>query len=70
MTTNIAGLTSTEHMPYGYRRWNGVVWAERQIDEYNRHLDRIQVRAQAGYDVTALVDGLYNLANSFDNLDR
>ena len=70
MTTSTAGLTSTEHMPYGYRRWNGVVWADCQINEYNHQLDRIQVRAQAGYDVTALVDGLYNLADSFDNLDR
>lgn len=65
-TQTIPGLTSTDPMPYGYRRWNGAVWADIQVDSYNRELARIAQRHADGYDVTALVNGLYNLANGFD----
>jgi len=60
------GLTGTDPMPYGYRRWNGSVWADIQVDRYNAELRRIEKRHAAGYDVTHLVDGLYNLATQFD----
>ena len=53
-------------MPYGYRRWNGAVWADIQVDAYNSELSRILSRHDAGGTPTALVDGLYNLAHSFD----
>lgn len=61
------GLMGVEPMPYGYRRWNGGVWADGQVDAYNRELARIVQRHRAGYDVTALVNGLYNLASGFDH---
>lgn len=61
-----AGLTGFEPMPYGYRRWNGSVWAPIQVDAYNRALSRIESRHNAGMSTEALVNGLYNLARSFD----
>jgi hypothetical protein len=60
------GLTGTDPMPYGYRRWNGSVWADIQVDSYNAELSRIVARHAQGMPVTALVDGLYNLASQFD----
>lgn len=60
------GLTGTEPMPYGYRRWNGTVWPDIQVDAYNRELDRITTRHEAGMSTEALVNGLYNLAHTFD----
>lgn len=65
----IPGLTGgIDPMPYNYRRWNGSIWADCQVDAYNRELARTVSRHSAGYDVTALVNGLYNLANGFDNV--
>lgn len=61
-----AGLTGLTPMPYGYRRWNGAIWPDIQVDRYNAELERIAVRHRAGYDTTALVNGLYNLASQFD----
>ena len=61
-----AGLTGFEPMPYGYVRWNGGVWVDSWVDRYNRELERAESRFVAGMDVSALVDGLYNLANGFD----
>jgi hypothetical protein len=66
------GLTSFEPMPYGYRRWNGTIWADSQIDAYNRQVDNIKRYHLAGYNVACQieVDGLYNLAASFDAAGR
>lgn len=64
----IPGLTGTAPMPYGYRRWNGAVWSDAHVDAYNAELARIVSRHDAGYDVTSLVNGLYNLANQFDRV--
>lgn len=61
-----AGLTSVNPMPYGYRRWCGVVWPDCQVDTYNAELERIATMHREGYDTTALVNGLYNLADQFD----
>lgn len=61
-----AGLTGFDRMPYGYRRWNGAVWAEIQVDAYNAELVRIEARHNAGMPTGALVNGLYNLAAGFD----
>jgi hypothetical protein len=66
----IPGLTDTAPMPYGYRRWNGAVWPNIQVDAYNRELDRIRSRHDAGLNVQHLVDGLYNLANGFDAMGK
>lgn len=60
------GLVSIDPMPYGWRRWNGAVWCKAHVDAYNNELERIVDRHEAGFDVTHLVDGLYNLANRFD----
>lgn len=61
-----AGLTGFERMPYGYRRWNGLVWAEIQVNAYNAELVRIEARHNAGMPTETLVNGLYNLAAGFD----
>ena len=65
-TTTPTGLTSTDPMPYGYRRWNGTIWPDVQVDRYNAELARIQARHEAGMPTEALVNGLYNLADAFD----
>ena len=62
-----AGLTGVDPMPYDYRRWNGAIWPDCQVDAYNMEMERIAVRHRAGMDTTALVDGLYNLAFQFDH---
>ena len=64
--TNPVGLTGTAPMPYGYRRWNGAVWPDIQVDAYNRTLAHIETRHAAGMSTEALINGLYNLAHSFD----
>ena len=66
MNNTPPGLTHTRFMPYGYRRWNGAVWADEQVDAYNRELSNIVTKHRAGYDTEHLVNGLYNLAASFD----
>lgn len=60
------GLTGFDPMPYGYRRWNGSVWADLQVDRYNDELARIERRHRHGLEVQHLIDGLYNLARGFD----
>lgn len=67
---NPAGLTSLEPIPRGIRRWNGSAWPDIQVDRYNRELDRIASRHQAGMDTQHLIDGLYNLANGFDDAGK
>lgn len=67
MTTTLPdGITGFDPMPYGYRRWNGATWSNIQVDAYNRHLAEIETMHRAGYNVDALVNGLYNLARWFD----
>lgn len=66
MATLPNGLTSLEPIPYGERRWNGAIWAHAQVDSYNRELCRIKARHEAGMNTQHLIDGLYNLADSFD----
>jgi hypothetical protein len=61
------GLTSLAPMPYGYRRWNGVIWPDIQVDCYNSALARIESRHNAGMPTEHLVNGLYNLAYGFDH---
>lgn len=63
-----AGITGFTPMPYGYRRWNGAIWADCQVDQYNAELARIESRHRDGYDVQHLINGLYNLANGFDSV--
>lgn len=60
------GITSFDPMPYGYRRWSGVIWPDIQVDRYNYELARIETRHKAGLNVDHLVNGLYNLATMFD----
>ncbi|MGP9651760.1 hypothetical protein ACT3UA_11415 [Glutamicibacter sp. 363] len=66
-TTLPAGITGFEPVPFGERRWNGAIWADEQVDTYNRELKRIQQRHEAGLGVQNLVNGLYNLAYGFDH---
>lgn len=60
------GITGFTHVEVGERRWNGAVWADAQVERYNAELARIEQRHNAGLDVQALVNGLYNLAHGFD----
>jgi hypothetical protein len=69
-TTLPAGLTSLNPIPYGERRWNGSVWAPIQVDRYNSELERIATRHAAGMVTQHLIDGLYNLANGFDQAGK
>ena len=62
-----AGITSFTPVEYGYRRWNGAVWADVQTDAYNNELSRIESRHAAGLDTQHLINGLYNLAAQFDH---
>ncbi|MGP5014514.1 hypothetical protein ACTXJX_11905 [Glutamicibacter ardleyensis] len=62
-----AGITGFERVPYGEKRWNGVIWTDSLVDTYNHELTRIQQRHEAGMDVQHLVNGLYNLAHAFDH---
>jgi hypothetical protein len=64
------GLTGLHPAPYNERRWNGAVWANSHVDQYNRELERIATRHRSGMDVQRLVDGLYNLARAFDIVGR
>ena len=64
------GLTGFEPMPYGYRRWNGSVWPNVQVDRYNSELARIKARHEAGMDTQHLINGLYNLASGFDEAGK
>lgn len=66
ITTPPTGITGRIPMPYNYRRWNGAIWADIQVDAYNNTLNRILVMHDAGYNTEALVNGLYNLAHGFD----
>ena len=61
------GITGREPMPYGYRRWNGAVWADIQVDAYNTRLTHLLSMHDAGYSAESLVNGLYNLAHGFDH---
>ena len=67
MTTLPAGLTSLEPIPYGYRRWNGRVWHDVHIDEYNSRLADIGALHAAGYDTSAQVEELYRRSFMFDH---
>ena len=49
------GLTP---IPYGYRRWNGRVWLDVHVDEYNARLADIGARHAAGYDTSVQVEEL------------
>lgn len=64
------GLLGFDPMPYGYRRWNGSVWPDIQVDSYNRLLADIASKHRAGYNVQNLIDGLYNLAHGFDYVGK
>ena len=67
MITLPAGLTSLEPIPYGYLRWNGRIWSNLQIDEYNSRLADIGALHAAGYDTRAQVEELYRRSFMFDH---
>ena len=68
MDAQPSGLTGTDLMPYDYRRWNGTVWPDALVDQYNAELRRIKARHEAGMNTDHLVNGLYNLAHIFDHV--
>ncbi|BDB63375.1 hypothetical protein [Rhodococcus sp. RDE2] len=57
-------------MPYGYRRWNGTVWAPAWVDRYNQQLDLIRRLFEAGYDVEHHVEDWYRMLTEFDLLGK
>ena len=69
MTALPIGLTGLDHIPYGYRRWNGRIWSNLQIDEYNQRLDDIGALHAAGYDTSVQVEELYRRSFMFDHLN-
>lgn len=69
-TTAPDGLTGTQPIFYGERRWNGAIWPPVQVDRYNAELARIKSRHEAGLNTQHLIDGLYNLANQFDHVAK
>ena len=69
MTSLPIGLTGLDPIPYGYRRWNGCVWPNVHIDEYNARLANIGVFHAAGYDTSVQVEELYRLSFMFDHVN-
>ena len=67
MTSLPIGLTGLDPIPYGYRRWNGRVWPDVHIDEYNARLADIGARHAAGYDTSVQVEELYRRSFMFDH---
>ena len=67
MTSLPIGLTGLDPIPYGYRRWNGHVWPDVHIDEYNARLADIGALHAAGYDTSVQVEELYRRSFMFDH---
>ena len=67
MTPLPAGLTSLEPIPYGYVRWDGRVWPDVHIDEYNARLADIGALHADGYDTSSQVEELYRRSFMFDH---
>ncbi|MDH6284012.1 hypothetical protein [Prescottella agglutinans] len=64
------GIRGWDHMPYGFRRWNGTVWADAWVDRYNRQLDLIRRLFEAGFDVDHHVEDWYRMLTHFDVLGK
>ena len=64
------GIRGWEHMPYGYRRWNGTVWAPAWVDRYNQQLDLIRCLFEAGWPVEHHVEDWYRMLTEFDLLGK
>lgn len=65
------GITSWDRMPYPYRRWNGAVWCQSWVDDYNKQLDRIQWAHEGGLSsVDEEVEALYRMSTNFDLLEK
>ena len=69
MITLPAGITSLDPIPYGYRRFNGRVWPDVHVDEYNTRLADIGALHAAGYDTRAQVEELYRRSFMFDHVN-
>ena len=54
MTSLPIGLTGLDPIPYGYRRFNGRVWLDVHVDEYNARLADIGALHAAGYDTSVI----------------
>ncbi|MCZ4587636.1 hypothetical protein O4328_28780 [Rhodococcus opacus] len=64
------GICTWDHMPYGFRRWNGTVWAEAWVDRYNRQIDLIRRRFEDGWHVDDHVEDWYRMLTHFDLLAK
>ena len=66
------GMTNDEPVPYGYRRWNGVVWADSWTDTYNAISQRAVIAWRQGLDSKAEqeVVAMYRMAAQFDQLGK
>ena len=69
MTSLPIGLTGLDPIPYGYRRFNGRVWLDVHVDEYNARLADIGALHAAGYDTSVQVEELYRLGFMFDHVN-
>jgi hypothetical protein len=66
-----AGITSWEHMPYPYRRWNGAVWCQAWVDDYNRQLDRVKWAYDGKLSsVDEEVEAWYRMLTQFDLMEK
>ena len=66
------GITSDEPVPYGYRRWNGVVWCDSWTDTYNAISRQAVIAWRQGLDSKASqeVEAMYRMATQFDHLGK
>ncbi len=71
-TDSPPGMTNDEPVPYGYRRWNGVVWADSWTDTYNAISRQAVIAWRQGFDSKAEqeVEAMYRMAAQFDQLGK
>jgi len=66
-----AGITGWDHMPYPSRRWNGTVWPEPWVDDYNKQLDRIRWAHEGNLASTQdEVEAFYRTNTTYDLLEK
>lgn len=63
------GITSFHPIHRGERRWNGVVWQNFMVDEYNTRLSIIERLHRAGHYSQHEIDALYQLATKWDRME-
>lgn len=64
------GICSWENMPYGFRRWNGTVWCNAWVDDYNQQLDQILRRFEDSWHVDDHIEIWYRTLTRYDLLAK